>query len=77
MEIAISGATGFIGEKLVDRYLASGDSVRIISRRKYTEINKGGIHLTQVGTICSIFWYEQQTTPYSGSALSPHVPRVS
>jgi nucleoside-diphosphate-sugar epimerase len=39
MEIAISGATGFIGEKLVERYIASGDSVRIISRRKYTEIN--------------------------------------
>jgi nucleoside-diphosphate-sugar epimerase len=39
MEIAISGATGFIGEKLVERYIASGDSVRIISRRESAKIN--------------------------------------
>lgn len=32
-QIAITGATGFIGQKLVNRHLDQGDSVRILSRR--------------------------------------------
>ncbi len=33
MEIAVTGATGFIGRRLVRRLLASGHSVRILGRR--------------------------------------------
>lgn len=31
--VAVTGGTGFIGRKLVDRHLAAGDSVRVLTRR--------------------------------------------
>jgi nucleoside-diphosphate-sugar epimerase len=33
MNVGITGGTGFIGEKLVERHLQQGDSVRILSRK--------------------------------------------
>ena len=38
MRIAITGATGFIGRKLVMKHLALGDQVRILSRRSTDEV---------------------------------------
>lgn len=37
MIVAITGGTGFIGRKLVARYLAQGHEVRVLSRRKAVE----------------------------------------
>lgn len=37
MIVAITGATGFIGKKLVARHLALGDEVRVLSRRQASE----------------------------------------
>lgn len=37
MIVAITGATGFIGKKLVLFHLAQGDSVRVLSRRQLSE----------------------------------------
>ena len=38
MKIAVTGATGFIGRKVVEHHLAAGDEVRILSRRPAAEI---------------------------------------
>lgn len=38
MIVSITGGTGFIGRKLVMRHLDQGDSVRVLSRRSYSEI---------------------------------------
>jgi nucleoside-diphosphate-sugar epimerase len=37
MNVAITGGTGFVGRSLVLRHLASGDSVRLLSRRPSNE----------------------------------------
>jgi len=37
MIVAITGGTGFIGQKLVSRHLAQGHEVRVLSRRKAVE----------------------------------------
>lgn len=36
-QVAITGATGFIGRKLAMRHLDQGDKVRILSRRSFSE----------------------------------------
>ena len=33
MKVAVTGGTGFIGRRLVDRHVQAGDSVRVLSRR--------------------------------------------
>ena len=39
MLVSITGGSGFIGRKLVERHLAQGDAVRILSRREPHEIS--------------------------------------
>ena len=48
MNIAITGGTGFIGRKLVQRHLERGDLVRVFSRRP----------LVETGLPDSVEWYE-------------------
>ncbi len=41
MIVAITGGTGFIGEKLVERHCALGDQVRVLSRRELSRVPFG------------------------------------
>ncbi len=42
MIIAVTGGTGFIGRRIVQRHLDAGDTVRLLTRRSSDEIRVGG-----------------------------------
>ncbi|MDQ2996405.1 MAG: NAD-dependent epimerase/dehydratase family protein [Chloroflexota bacterium] len=43
MQVLVTGGNGFIGRAIVERLLARGDSVRVIGRARYAELEARGV----------------------------------
>lgn len=48
MQVLVTGGNGFIGRAIVERLLARGDSVRVIGRARYPELEARGVAVYRI-----------------------------